>query len=239
VLVLKALDQDAQVVGGGDKLWLVICEAFEIREIELKTFDDAAETDARNRALHRAVALLLAGGVVADLARHALAVGVLAPARALGNTPFTGAARVAFHLEQTLFLAWPAGLAAIGLVVLAGRRPWPAVAGHALATVGLALTYPAFRGPALASVYLSLELVALGAFAAAALAWWGRRERPSLTEGSVLLLGFVELGAVVAYRQPFGAGWEWAQVIYLVAFSTLIGLHLGELWTSSRPHTSP
>ena len=195
---------------------------------------------ARGRMAHLPIAVLLAAGVVADVVRRALALFVLGPVRATtGGAPFGGAARAAFHLEQGLFLLWPAGLAALSLVVLGRRRAWPIIGGHAAATVALALAYPTVRGPLLSRVYLGLELVALATVFGAGLAWWARREEPSITEGSVLVLAFLELGALIAYRQPFGSGWDWAQVIYLMAFATLGVLHVGELWTSSRPHPSP
>jgi hypothetical protein len=194
----------------------------------------------RDRPGHRPVGLLLSVGVVADLVRRAISVLALEPFRAAnGAAPFAGSARLAFHLEQVLFLAWPAGLVAVALVTLAHRRPWGAFAAQLAANLGLAAAYPAIRGAMLAKAYLGLELVALAAVVGAGLVWWSRRERPSLTEGSTLLLGFVEFGAIIAYRQPFGAGWAWAQVIYFIAFGTLVVLHLGELWTSSRPRTSP
>lgn len=89
----------------------------------------------------------------------------------------------------------------------------------------------------LSRCYLAAELLALAVVAAAGVAWWSRREPPTITEGSVLVLACVELGAVVAYQNPV-LGWSVAQVFGVVAYATLTALHLGEKWVPSRPRSS-
>jgi len=196
---------------------------------------------ARTHAAHRPIALFFSASLIADLVRRALAVVVLGPARAeLGLAPYAGGARVVFHIEQAGALWRPAGLAALAAVVLGRRRAKPYAAAWAAGAAILAVSYPAVRGAALARAYLAGDLAALAALAAHGLAWWGRGDRPSITEGSVLVLGLVELAAALAYRQPFGGGWAVAQVVYVIAFAALIVLHLGESsWIWSSSHRSP
>ena len=193
----------------------------------------------RARPAHHAIALFLSATVIADATRRALALFILAPARAeLDAAPYAGLVRVAFHADQALFLAWPAGLAALALSLLARRSVRPIVIAYAAVAASLAFAYPAVRGPLLARCYAAAELLALAVVASAGLAWWRRRERPTITEGSVLVIACVELGAVIAYRAPFGLGWSVAQVFAIIAYGALIIVHLGESWTSSRPRTS-
>ena len=63
----------------------------------------------------------------------------------------------------------------------------------------------------------------------AAISWSARRVRPTLTEGTVLVLGLIEIGHVLAWTDPF-RGWDLPTGLYLVAYGALAVVHAGELW---------
>jgi hypothetical protein len=124
---------------------------------------------ARRRPEHRPVAWLLTFGLVSDLIRRGLQGLVLGPAYvALAGAPATGWVRVAAHVEQALFLAWPAGLAALTLWTYLRWRPWPVVLGYATTIAVLIIGYPGLRGALVRKAYLGFELacvaLAVGAF---------------------------------------------------------------------------
>jgi hypothetical protein len=68
----------------------------------------------RTRPYYRPLAWLLS----ADLAANLLGLALRRWAIAEHPRPYTGVARVAFHLEQACFLVWPAGLAIAACLVL-------------------------------------------------------------------------------------------------------------------------
>jgi hypothetical protein len=184
---------------------------------------------------HRPVAVFLSVALAADLVHWALGAFVLQPARAmLGTAPYGGIARAAFHVQQGTVLAWPFGLAALAAWVFLEeplRRHGAVLAGAlwTLSSLGLALAYPAIRGDVLGRAYLAVELAALAAVIATGVGWWQRVERPSLVEGTVIILGAVELGAILQWS-PFVRGWEPQVIAYFVAYGALIFVHMGELW---------
>jgi hypothetical protein len=78
---------------------------------------------ARRRSEYAPIAWLLGFAVVADIVRPALTLLILAPARELSGLPYTGPARVAFHVTQALFVGWSAGIVAVALRCFTGCRP--------------------------------------------------------------------------------------------------------------------
>src|SRR5262249_47978993 len=63
-------------------------------------------------------------------------------------------------------------------------------------------------------------------------AWWRRPERPTLTEGSVLVLASLQVGAILGLRTA--VGWDWQRIMYGVAYAALVFLHVGVLWPRRR-----
>jgi hypothetical protein len=197
---------------------------------------------------HRPIAWLLSVGFGSDVARRLLRVAVLAPARvALGTAPYGGAARVAFHAESALFLAWPAAIAATALVVLLrpaegdateARQPrdvlgvalvWALVMG------ALAASYPLVRGSLLARCYLGAELAALVVGVGALATWIGRRRTPEVRHVALALVLAAELVSVLVgpWRVGLFASWTLAQAVYVALFGVLILLQGGAWWMSS------
>src|SRR4051794_9795305 len=86
-----------------------------------------AAREARRRPAHRPVARFLAFALAANL-------GCWAIAGALGDEPrpYRGGARALFHVEQALFAAWPAGLAATCVRVFLRRRTTPIFVAYGL-----------------------------------------------------------------------------------------------------------
>lgn len=190
----------------------------------------------RDRPAHRVIAAFVTVNAIADVLRRAFAVLVFAPARAaLAGRPFVGWTRAVFHIDELLFLAWPFGLAAVACIAFF-ERPRRAVAAlftaYALACAVLAAGYPTIRGGRLAGVYAAVQLAALVVVLVAGAGAWARRAHPELTMGSVMILGGVEAGAVLAWgHAPMPFGWDFAATVYLVGYGALFLVHLGVvLW---------
>ena len=186
---------------------------------------------ARRRGDYRAIAFFLVGTVVAQVVRFALLVAVLQPATEAGRLPFTGSERAAFHVEQALFIAFPLGITALAIHVLARRRTWPVALAWVAAVAVLALGYPTIRRELLQSVYLALELASLVAAIGAAAWWWRSSARGGPPDDAVLLCIVIELGALAG---PYAAGlidvtWPIAQGLYSGLFLILLGLQVAWL----------
>ena len=197
---------------------------------------------ARRRAEYRPIAVFLAVVAVANLAKMAIRLGVLVPAREAGAVPFTGWVRVASHVESALFLLWMAGLAALALAVYLGRRPWPVAVGWAAAVALLALVFPHARGDELRRLYLAAELAALVVALGSMVQWLiTRREPPRLPHVIVAILVAVDLAGLVVgpWRWGLFAGWNLAQVAYCVMYASMIALQLAVVWLMPRGGTGP
>jgi len=190
----------------------------------------------RRRADHRPFAAFLVLMAVQNLLRTGRAA--ITPPRTIDSPPFEGWARVAFHVEEGLFLTWAAGLAAVVLVLFAGLRwRWTAVMpGIAWAAVVayLATHYPAVRGERLRLVYLGAELATLTVAAAAIIAWTWRRESPTPARFCVLLVCLTDWLTVIggALRYGFWDHWYLDQIASLLMYLTLIVFQVST-WRSS------
>src|SRR5262249_45015990 len=147
---------------------------------------------------HRPVAALLTFGLAADVVRQVLQWFVLAPAYGtLAGAPATGWIRVVTHVDQALFLAYPAALAATMLWIYIGRRPWLLMVGYAIATLIIVASYPGLRGAPLVEVcfgfQLACSLVMVGAFAHWVLF---RSNPPAPSHFVVALMSVVEIANV-------------------------------------------
>jgi hypothetical protein len=193
-------------------------------------------------ARHRPVALFLSAQLLADVVRRVLAI-LNAPAyvRAAG-APLTGLGRLNFHVDELLQLTWPASLAAVAALVWLeepARRRVGIACGLAWALAGSALIlgYPTIRRAVLGRCYLAAELVGLATVIVCGVSWWRRREEPSLIDGSIMVLGGIELAALVRWS-PFGAGWDWQATAYCMGYGVLAVLHGGELWSVRSQRSS-
>ena len=100
---------------------------------------------AKQRLETRPIAMCLVIIAVADLIRLAIS-----PWLGGSGRPFTGWQRLLFHIEQALFLTWPAGLAATCSYVFLRRRPRPVFVLYLIIVAVLIVGYPAIRGHHLA-----------------------------------------------------------------------------------------
>lgn len=208
---------------------------------------------ASTRAKYRPVALLLTIALTVDLARRANGVFFLAPAHArFGAAPFDGWARVAGALDEALFLAWPAAIAASALVTF---EPAPfdaadAIARRArvlravalvwlLAVVALVATYPITRGPVLARCYLVGELAAIVVGIGAIATWIPARLSPEVRHVVIALVVGAELISALAgpWRFDLFGRWSLAVVSHALFFGAIIALQGGMLlWNSTSAH---
>jgi hypothetical protein len=195
---------------------------------------------ARKRREHRPVAALLAFGLLSDLARWPLRAWVLLPAHErFGTEPLQGGARLAFHVDQALFLAYPAAVAALAIGIFLRRRPW-AVAIVWAATIGvLAAMYPATRGALLRRCYLAAELASLTLAVGSFITWVWKRETPTLTHGCVMLIAGIELAMLIGpYRLNIYSDWDIAAAMYSTMYVALAILNGGASWPSSTESKS-
>lgn len=196
---------------------------------------------AARRTEHRPVALFLSLSLASDLARWALTTLVLIPgAERSGGAPFTGWYRAACDLDNALFLAGQAGLAALAMWVFLRRRPWAVAVAWALAVAALDVAYPITRGEVLQRCYLAAELATLAFFAGCYVLWWGRREKPSFSNVCTLLLGCGEVAILLGpYSRNIFTSWDIAQAMYTTLYVVLLVLQGGMIWNppqQSRSH---
>jgi len=194
----------------------------------------------RRRPDHRPVAAVLTVGLVSDVARQALRVAVFLPARErLHGAPFTGWVRVAADVDNALFLAYPAAIVALMVVVFLRRRAWPVAVLWALAVAALAIAYPASRGAVLSRCYLAAELAAVAMTVGAAVTWFWRREAPTLTHGIALLIGASEAATLLPFYKGLFNSWTLARASYVTLYAILIVLYGGVVCgSSSRSRSS-
>jgi hypothetical protein len=188
---------------------------------------------AIRRVDHRPIAVFLVVMTAIDLARLALAHVVDFDA---APRPHVGLVRFAFHIDELGFLAWPAGLAALALVVFAGRPYGLVRLAWAATGVCLIALYPSdlVRGAGLAQIYLAAELVALAVYVVTLARWGARRAAPSSAHAVLLVLGAVELARLVPFYGPVFQRWAtYAGPTNVVLYAVIAAVQGGFLWVSS------
>jgi hypothetical protein len=189
---------------------------------------------ARRRAEHRPIALLLTLGLASDAVRRLLFVYAIGPGYVVAaGGPLTGAARGAFHVEQALFLAWPAAFTAAALAIFLKRRPWLVAGAWALMSGAVIVAYPTIRGASLQRVYLGVQAVSLAASCGFLLAWFRSADRGvAVAHGCIALVLVTELVSLMIgpWRADLFTAWPIAQGSYAVVFLSLILMQGGALW---------
>lgn len=192
---------------------------------------------ARRRADHLPFAAWMTGSAVVTIARRIIASTVL-PVRPLGSPPFAGSQRIFFHVDEALFLAPTAGLAAMAIVLCAKRRTLvmlPVLAWVA-SVVYLATHYPEVRGDALLKVYLAAELAALAVSAAALAALWWRRVDWTPAHMCLFATAAVDGGILFAgaWRFGFWSQWGATQAALALLYGVLMAYQVIQWSRSSR-----
>ncbi len=189
---------------------------------------------ARERAEHRPIAVFLVVAVVVDLARAYLRARFALDLPG----PYEGARRIAFHVDEAGFLGWPAGLAALGLVVFARRPAWPPFVLWGLACAVLFALYPSdiVRGAGLQRVYLAAYLGGLAAALVTGLSWWNaKRNKPGPAHAVLLMLAIVDVARLVPfYGSVFDRWATYAPPTNAVLYAAVSAVEGGFLWQSSR-----
>jgi hypothetical protein len=197
----------------------------------------AAVMLARARRDHRVFAVALVWVASVDGLRVALetSFGLLRP---LESPPFTGAVRVAFHIDEAIGLSAPAATAIVTMVLFVRRRWLALLPGLAWAgaVAYLATYYPAIRGESLRLVYLGAELAALAVAAASIVTWGWRREFPTPAQACALFVCLVDGGLLLAGAQRWGfwSRWDLQQYACSLLYLTLAAYQVLS-WKSLSP----
>ncbi len=195
---------------------------------------------ARRRASHRPVAWALCGIFAADAIRTA--ISYVLPCAG----PFSsGAMRALFHVDQALFLTWPAWLVWVTCRVLEPPnverwRPGFARVIRNLYTCAVVIVvgvYPDVRGDGLRTCYLAIELIALLICAGTILRAGPSQLERGASVAVVWLLVGVDLALLFcgAWRYGlFGDAYALTQAGLSVMYAALVGVQVFALASGSR-----
>jgi hypothetical protein len=151
-----------------------------------------------------------------------------------GSPPFTGVARVAFHIDQAAELSSAAGLAVVAIVLCAKRRTLAVLPGLTwLAAVAyLATHYPEVRGDSLRRFYLAAELAALAVVIASIISLWWQRGGMTPARQCLFCCVAVDVGTlfVGAWRWGLWEQWSLNQVAYMMLYVVLT-VYQGVIWS--------
>jgi hypothetical protein len=188
----------------------------------------AAVVLARRRTQYAVIAWFLGAVTAADTLRttRLLVFGMRPP----GSPPYVGLERVAFHIgEKASFIAFPLGVAALAIHLLAKRRAWPIAIAYVAVVAVLIVGYPlGLRREPLQSFYLGVTLASLVVSLGAAAVWW-RARTPTTPPETATLLMVVAQGATIA--APYALGlidvtWPAAQGLYVAIYALLFALEV-------------
>ena len=185
---------------------------------------------SRRERGYRPVALFLLGMTAAGWVRS-----TLSPILVDAPRPRVGLARAAFQISDALFLAWPAAVAALAIVVFTRRRAWPVAIVWAVLVGGLAGAYPALHGEALARwTYGGLTLIACIVAALAFGVWLRKRLAPG-PEHTATLLILASTGATLLgpYLGDVAARWDIARWTFVWLYVTLCSIGVRQWIRSS------
>ena len=202
--------------------------------LQLSTAVTAAVLCFRRRS-YRTVALLFVAVALADWLRLWLDLGILRAA----PRPRTGMTRLAYHLDQALFLVWPAGLAAVAGWVFGRRRPLGVAVAYGATLATLVLGYPRLRQEALAVAYFGIHALAFGYALTCAL----RRFTEETIQIEHVTVIFSTVLSLAALLGPYTGRdwidrWRMAQFANVVLYAILTYHQGALLWGSSRSSSS-
>lgn len=149
--------------------------------------------------------------------------------------PYEGRERGLYHVTQALFMAWPAGVAALAVLVLMRRAPVAVGVFLALEVAWVCWAYPDLRGDDLETVYRIWEATWI-AVGLASIVSFARARRAPLPEHvcAIVLVG----GEIVVLAGTFELGifahWPTAQAVYIVTFGAVAALLSRHLWILTR-----
>jgi hypothetical protein len=213
----------------------------------------------RRRRAYWPVLALLAYDLAASITKILVSTYVLRPAQraleARGMDPCVAAlppaALVAGHVQASIaYLAWPAAVAAVSILVFLRKQGQPVgsvaaplgmlAVGLAAAVAVLVLGHDHLRCDHARSLYTPAALAGLAVSFGCVLSWWRShvRERarsPQLEHLSTGILIVLEcLAVAVSFTGRLTALWHLAQQSYIVLYSALVVIQGGALWWWSR-----
>lgn len=202
--------------------------------LQLSTAVTAAVLCFRRRS-YRAVALLFVAAALADWLRLWINKVVLVDV----VTPYMGTARGIYHVEQALFLVWPAGLAAVAGWVFGRRRPLGVAVAYGATLATLVLGYPRLRQESLAVAYFGIHALAFGYALTCALRRFAE-ETIQIEHVAVIFSTVLSLAALLGpyTGRDWIDRWRMAQFANVVLYAILTYHQGALLWGSSRSSSS-
>lgn len=217
----------------------------------------AAWLYAGRKGEHRAFSLWISVVLAADMFGFALRAIVPTLECVEPGKAFAGAARIAFHLDETRFLIWPASLGWLSLRTFSAQgrvcspgcrsgscavtRRWPldeVLCVYLIALGGLIFGYPFLRGDSLRQFYLGAELVSLFAASVAVASWaqrggWRNMSPTVIATLAVLLVELTLLATGPWSRGFFGPAWVTQNGGMIALYGVLAALQ-GAAWYADR-----
>jgi hypothetical protein len=188
---------------------------------------------SRKRSEHRAMALFLSAVAISNLVLVGFLLAgspVAAPA-----LPFVGMARVTFHIRQAFYIVWSFGLMASFTAIFTKSKTKLFLYAYVIAVLVLVCGYSTIHGAVLVKAYYALEIVGILVSAGMLIQWSWRRESPSITHGTAIMLLFCEVAVLIGpWQNDIYAGWNVARWMYLATYVVLSAMQGGMLWRLSK-----
>ena len=177
----------------------------------------------------KSIAFFLGALCLANLGRTSLLLAVIYPACRAGLVPYVGVARAAFHLEEALFLVWPAGVAMVAIATFWNpRRAWIVGAAWGALVAVLVLGYPWLRQDRLALAY-TIATVVLAAVSIVVFLRWQRTRVPMGPPETVAMLFIVFLVGTIFGPYAIGRvdeGWELGPSLFTGLYIAILVLEV-------------
>lgn len=178
---------------------------------------------------YRPAAALVTWLAASLLIRTVLQVWYLIPARSeIGELPYPWCIRWPFHVDEALFVSWPAAILATSVRLFTRRVWWPVAVAWAAVSLGFASAYPWLRLDRLEAANAAVWTIALLASVTCMAHSWHRQDLWHAAHWVVFWLWAVStmvLAVVLLWNSPV-ANWEIARRVLTVGMGVLLSYQI-------------